>query len=56
MQSQDETNFKKECEKFTNLYEDGRILKENFIRIPMWFDNDETSATLNSILLFNFSV
>ncbi len=44
----DETNFKNNCSKITNLYEDDRVTKEQFINIPMWFDDDEQSTTLNS--------
>ena len=28
--------------------DNGKINKQNFIVLPMWFDNDEDSITLNS--------
>ena len=46
--SQEEGQIKREAEKFTNLYEDERIRREEFISMPMWFDREEESPTLHS--------
>jgi hypothetical protein len=43
--------MRKETEKFVNLYEEETISKEVFVKIPMWFDGDEESPTLQSILI-----
>lgn len=46
--SDDEQQIRKECGKFINLYEDEKVSKDDFVKIPMWFDKDEDSPTLHS--------
>jgi hypothetical protein len=40
-----EQSLRKDAEKFL---ENGKIEKQNFIALPMWFDSDEDSITLYS--------
>jgi hypothetical protein len=47
----EESKIRKETEKFVNLYEEETISKEVFVKIPMWFDGDQDSPTLQSILI-----
>jgi hypothetical protein len=54
--NEEEGKIKREAEKYTNLYEEERIRREQFINIPMWFDKEEESPTLHSKtnIIFNF--
>ena len=44
----EEDNLRREAEKLNNLDEDQRIRRADFVKLPMWFDKDEDSKTLNS--------
>jgi hypothetical protein len=44
----DEQQIKHSAAKYSNYFEGGNLSKEEFIKIPMWFDTDEDSLTLPS--------
>jgi hypothetical protein len=53
MTDQNEQELKIEYGKVINIYEDERIKKCDFIKLPMWFDKDEDSPTLQSKFFYS---
>lgn len=52
--SKDEEMIRSEAEKYSSFFDEGMLTKEQFIKIPMWFDSEEESPTLPSILNFTY--